>query len=65
MDAFEGRTIAVVGATGLQGSAVTRRLVQDGWLVRALTRKPEGDPAHQPAAIGAEVVCATRPTRRR
>jgi uncharacterized protein YbjT (DUF2867 family) len=56
MDEFEGKTIAVVGATGLQGSAVARRLVQDGWRVRALTRKPEGGRARQLAAIGAEVV---------
>ncbi|MEU4448196.1 NmrA/HSCARG family protein [Actinosynnema sp. NPDC050801] len=34
------KTIAVVGATGLQGRAVTARLVADGWRVRALTRTP-------------------------
>ncbi len=56
MDEFKGRTIAVVGATGLQGSAVTRRLIADGWRVRALTRKPDGDRARQLAALGAEVV---------
>ena len=32
--------VAVLGATGLQGAAVTRRLQADGWLVRALTRDP-------------------------
>lgn len=58
MDGLEGRTIAVVGATGLQGSAVTRRLVKDGWRVRALTRKPEGDRARRLAALGAEVIRA-------
>ncbi|WP_158842184.1 NmrA/HSCARG family protein [Saccharothrix deserti] len=34
------KTIAVVGATGLQGRAVTKRLLADGWQVRALTRDP-------------------------
>ncbi|MEV1115764.1 NmrA family NAD(P)-binding protein [Actinosynnema sp. NPDC049800] len=34
------RTIAVVGATGTQGRAVTARLLADGWRVRALTRDP-------------------------
>ncbi|MEE2522437.1 NmrA/HSCARG family protein [Pseudarthrobacter sp. J75] len=32
--------VAVVGATGRQGSAVVRHLLQDGWQVRALTRNP-------------------------
>lgn len=58
MEGLEGRTIAVVGATGLQGSAVTRQLIEAGWRVRALTRKPEGDGARQLAALGAEVVRA-------
>jgi uncharacterized protein YbjT (DUF2867 family) len=35
------KTIAVVGATGLQGRAVTTRLLADGWHVRALTRDPD------------------------
>jgi uncharacterized protein YbjT (DUF2867 family) len=34
------KIIAVVGATGLQGRAVTDRLLADGWQVRALTRDP-------------------------
>lgn len=46
----------MVGATGLQGSAVTRRLIEEGWRVRALTRKPDGRPARALAAIGAEIV---------
>ena len=32
--------IALTGATGFIGSAVTRKLVQDGWCVRALIRSP-------------------------
>ncbi len=58
MAGFEGRAIAVVGATGLQGSAVTRQLIEGGWRVRALTRKPEGDRARQLVSLGAEVVGA-------
>jgi uncharacterized protein YbjT (DUF2867 family) len=38
----EGRAIAVVGATGLQGRAGTRRLLAQGWRIRVLTRDPEG-----------------------
>ena len=54
----EGRAIAVVGATGLQGTAVTRRLLQEGWRVRALTRNPDGKRARAIAALGADVVSA-------
>jgi uncharacterized protein YbjT (DUF2867 family) len=43
------KTIAVVGATGLQGRAVTTRLLADGWHVRALTRDP--DRASSPAPL--------------
>ena len=42
MAQHDAQIIAVVGATGLQGGAVTRRLLQDRWPVRALTRSPEG-----------------------
>ena len=41
MISTEGKTIAVVGATGRQGEQVARRLLEQGWKVRALTRKPE------------------------
>jgi uncharacterized protein YbjT (DUF2867 family) len=37
MSQRDARIIAVVGATGLQGGAVTRRLLQDHWRVLALT----------------------------
>ena len=56
MSEHAGKVIAVVGATGLQGTAVTRRLLQEGWGVRALTRSPDGDKARALAALGAEVV---------
>ena len=54
----EGRTIAVVGSTGLQGGAVSLRLLDQGWRVRALTRNPNGARARELAALGAEVVKA-------
>jgi uncharacterized protein YbjT (DUF2867 family) len=50
------RIIAVSGATGRQGGAVARHLLNDGWRVRALTRKPSSEPARKLAALGAEIV---------
>ncbi|MEU1867790.1 NmrA/HSCARG family protein [Streptomyces gardneri] len=52
------KTVVVVGATGLQGRAVTRHLLRDGWQVRALTRDPDGTQAIALAQAGAEVVRA-------
>ena len=48
--------VAVVGATGRQGSAVVRHLLNDGWQVRALTRNPTGDRAGALRDLGAEIV---------
>ncbi|HJU80923.1 MAG TPA: NmrA/HSCARG family protein [Acidimicrobiia bacterium] len=48
--------VAVCGATGRQGGAVARALLQSGWKVRALTRRPDGEPAKALAGLGAEVV---------
>lgn len=47
--------VAVVGATGRQGSAVVRHLLQDAWTVRALTRKPAGAAALELRDRGAEI----------
>jgi len=47
--------VAVVGATGRQGSAVVRHLRKDGWQVRALTRSPSSDAAQVLRALGADV----------
>lgn len=47
--------VAVVGATGRQGSAVVRHLRQDGWQLRALTRNPSSAAAQALLALGAEV----------
>ena len=63
MGEHDGRTVAVVGATGLQGRAVTRRLLAQGWGVRALTRNPSGDHAVALAALGAEVMRADAANR--
>jgi len=51
-----GKTIAVTGATGNQGGAVARRMLAEGWHVRALTRDPDGSAARALAAQGAELV---------
>lgn len=56
MNADSRRIIVVTGATGRQGSAVARALLQDGWHVRALTRNPNSKKAQALAAEGAEVV---------
>jgi uncharacterized protein YbjT (DUF2867 family) len=54
----DDRVVAVVGATGRQGGAVTRHLLAEGWQVRALTRKPESTAARDLAAHGAVVIRA-------
>jgi uncharacterized protein YbjT (DUF2867 family) len=52
----EQRRIVVTGATGLQGGAVARHLLREGWRIQALTRNPQSDKAMALAALGAEVV---------
>lgn len=47
--------VSVVGATGRQGSAVVRHLLQDGWQVRALTRDPSTDASLALRERGAEL----------
>ena len=58
MESASARTVAVCGATGRQGSAVVRRLLERGFTVRALSRKPHRRAARALAATGAEVVHA-------
>jgi uncharacterized protein YbjT (DUF2867 family) len=48
--------ILVTGATGKQGGAVARQLLERGYPVRAMTRKPDDAPAKALAAKGAEIV---------
>jgi uncharacterized protein YbjT (DUF2867 family) len=56
MTAAEQKIVVVTGATGLQGGAVTRHLLKDGWRVRALTRNAASKQAQALAVLGAEVV---------
>jgi uncharacterized protein YbjT (DUF2867 family) len=49
-------TFVVLGATGQQGGAVARALLQRGQPVRALTRKPNSSTAQALAELGAKVV---------
>jgi uncharacterized protein YbjT (DUF2867 family) len=50
--------VAVFGATGRQGGAVARHLLERGWRVRALTRDPSTAKARVLAEAGAQVVRA-------
>jgi uncharacterized protein YbjT (DUF2867 family) len=52
------RVILVSGATGKQGGATARHLLQRGFRVRALTRSPDGAAAAALAQHGAEIVAA-------
>lgn len=45
MAAHVNRIVVVTGATGRQGGAVTRALLEAGWRVRALTRAPSSQKA--------------------
>ena len=47
--------VAVVGATGRQGSAVVRHLLREGWQVRALTRTPASTAAVALRDLGAQL----------
>lgn len=50
------KAILVTGATGRQGGAVARRLLDNGWAVRALVRDPDKQGAKDLEASGAELV---------
>jgi uncharacterized protein YbjT (DUF2867 family) len=55
------KIIAVVGATGAQGSGLVRAILNDpsgGFAVRALTRDTSSEKAQELAKLGAEVVAA-------
>ena len=58
MISTEGKTIAVVGATGRQGGQVVRHLLEQGWNVLALTRTPENKKTAALRGLGANVVKA-------
>ena len=50
------KMIAVTGATGQQGGVVARKLLSEGWKVRALTRDTNKPAAQELASLGAELV---------
>ncbi|GAB2926545.1 NmrA/HSCARG family protein [Streptomyces mayteni] len=50
------QVILVTGATGTQGGAVARKLLAEGWRVRALTRDPAKPSARALTALGVELV---------
>ncbi|RPJ52305.1 MAG: NmrA/HSCARG family protein [Chloroflexi bacterium] len=52
------KTFVVTGATGRQGSAVVRHLIQAGARVKALTRNPSSPKAQKIKALGAELITA-------
>ena len=53
---MKDKIIAVTGATGQQGGAVARKLLADGWKVRALTRDVDKPAAQELKGLGAEIV---------
>ena len=53
---MNNKIIAVTGATGQQGGAVARKLLAEGWKVRALTRDINKPAAQELKSLGAEVV---------
>lgn len=50
------KTIFVTGATGNQGGAVARSLINNGFKVKALTRNPSSHPAQNLGKLHAEIV---------
>jgi uncharacterized protein YbjT (DUF2867 family) len=49
-------TVLITGATGQQGGALARALLQRGHRIRAFVRNPESDKARQLGRLGAELV---------
>lgn len=60
---MKNKIIAVTGATGQQGGAVARKLLADGWNVRALTRDVNKPAAQALAEAGAELVAGDMDSR--
>ncbi|MFI6515272.1 NmrA/HSCARG family protein [Spirillospora sp. NPDC050679] len=52
----DNRTALVTGATGNQGGATARALIERGWTVRALVRTPGSPAAQNLRALGIELV---------
>ena len=60
---MKDKIIAVTGATGQQGGAIARKLLADGWKVRALTRDLNKPAAQELASLGAEVLSGNMDNR--
>jgi len=56
---MNNKTILVTGATGKQGGAVARLLLQKGHKVKAFTRKPDSPAALELKRLGAEPVAGS------
>jgi uncharacterized protein YbjT (DUF2867 family) len=52
------KTIVVCGATGGLGGSVARRMLQEGWQVRGITRNKESAGAKALVDAGAELATA-------
>lgn len=50
------KSVLVTGATGQQGGTVARKLLADGYRVRAMTRKPDSERAKELVKLGAEAI---------
>src|SRR6266540_5812875 len=57
------KVISVTGATGQQGGAVARKLLADGWKIRALTRDLDKPAAQALANAGAELAAGDMDSR--
>ena len=53
---MKNEIIAVTGATGQQGRAVAKKLLEDGWKIRALTRDPNKPAAQELKSLGVEIL---------
>ena len=60
---MNNKVIAVTGATGQQGGAVARKLLAEGWTVRALTRDVNKPAAQELKGLGAEIVAGDMDNR--
>ena len=60
---MNNKIIAVTGATGQQGGAVARKLLAEGWKVRALTRDLKKPAAQALARAGAELIAGDMDSR--
>jgi uncharacterized protein YbjT (DUF2867 family) len=60
---MNNKIIAVTGATGQQGGAVARKLLAEGWRIRALTRDVNKPAAQELKALGAELAAGNMDNR--